>query len=722
MNFFKIFVLLLGTLLVQYQVQAQTNVALNKSATQSSEHVSNAGGASKAVDGKTDGRWQNGSVTHTSSAGQNNPWWTVDLGDIYEISRIRIWNRTDCCAERLDNFKVLVKNHPSGDPWRGFVSGTQRNTGGNPFTFDGKAQGRYVMIQLVNPKGILSLAEVEVFGTKAESIQLPAGPLRPREGTFFLKAKHSGKYLSVKNAEKENGAILWQWDFHGRAQQQFEFISTGDGYYFIKAEHSGKFVSVKNAGQENGAPLWQWDFHGKAQQQFVFEPAEGDAYYIRARHSGKYLSIKDAGKENEAILWQWDFHGRAQQQFELYVQAPAGSGGNGNVPAGPTLAYGTNNQLQTGQVDAFLAGVVQQPVDLSAGARIPSGMNNLERPQTTHYWEDNFGNHIQGLALFPDGQRFATTYTQHYTAGCKVPAASDLAKLLPNEIPNFNVQDLAFLSDLAFRETVIQQLEQKCNTAMETYYAGRKSLIPVAGNGKFHLNRVPSYNSIEPSGISIVGNLVAIGWQHTIKCYSAHPTTGALTEIPQLQLEERTEIASYGAVALTNHQGQYYLAAASDQKNDIAKVSLYQMKYNGGTPYWYLVKNFTTVIDPARPGNVVADKNLWNIDAISLLSDGQDLYLAKLMYWKVDGTEYSRERVAFTKITVHTAPTLHASTQEKSYVDLPRAARTWDKAFFRWGGTAFVNPKGELEIYNCDRVYAEASPGWLGTIRYTARE
>ncbi|MBC6993353.1 RICIN domain-containing protein [Neolewinella lacunae] len=150
-------------------------------------------------------------------------------------------------------------------------------------------------------------------------------PSPVQEGVFFLKARHSGKFLSVKNAGQENGAPLWQWDFHGKAQQQFEFTSAGDGYFFIKAVHSGKYLSVKNAGQENGALLWQWDFHGKAQQQFALEPAEGNAYYIKARHSGKYLSIKDAGKENEAILWQWDFHGKAQQQFEMVAVTSAAS-------------------------------------------------------------------------------------------------------------------------------------------------------------------------------------------------------------------------------------------------------------------------------------------------------------------------------------------------------------------------------------------------------------
>ncbi len=137
------------------------------------------------------------------------------------------------------------------------------------------------------------------------------------EGTYFLKMGHSGRYISVKNAGKANGSILWQWDFHGKTQQQFEFKKASSGYYYIKAMHSGKYVSVKNAGKDNGAILWQWDFHGKAQQQFALENAGGGYYYIKAKHSGRYLSIKNAGKANGAILWQWDFHGKGQQKFKL---------------------------------------------------------------------------------------------------------------------------------------------------------------------------------------------------------------------------------------------------------------------------------------------------------------------------------------------------------------------------------------------------------------------
>src|SRR5262249_21706644 len=65
------------------------------------------GTAERAVDGNTNGDFFEGSVTHTEF--ENNPLWEVDLGSQYIITGFEVWNRTDCCAERLQNFWVFTK-------------------------------------------------------------------------------------------------------------------------------------------------------------------------------------------------------------------------------------------------------------------------------------------------------------------------------------------------------------------------------------------------------------------------------------------------------------------------------------------------------------------------------------------------------------------------------------------------------------------------------------
>ncbi len=145
-----------------------TNVAQGKVATQSSTGWG--GLASRAVDGNTDGHYGANSVSH--SADPNQPWWQVDLGSGYAIDRIQLWNRTDCCSERLANFTVFVASTDmngrtlaqlNADPAVRKVAVASLNGAINVVLPTG-ATGRYVRVQL-NGVNSLSLAEVQVFGS-----------------------------------------------------------------------------------------------------------------------------------------------------------------------------------------------------------------------------------------------------------------------------------------------------------------------------------------------------------------------------------------------------------------------------------------------------------------------------------------------------------------------------------------------------------------------------
>jgi hypothetical protein len=150
--------------------RALTNLALNKPAVQSSEGAP----AGRAVDGNTEGAFDRKSVTHTLA--EPNAWWQIDLGRTAKISGIVIWNRTDCCSERLKDFWVFVSDVPFGPSdspanlqkrpgsWSGFFDEIPSPT----IEVDvGATAGRYVRIQLQG-RNPLSLAEVQVFGVATE--------------------------------------------------------------------------------------------------------------------------------------------------------------------------------------------------------------------------------------------------------------------------------------------------------------------------------------------------------------------------------------------------------------------------------------------------------------------------------------------------------------------------------------------------------------------------
>jgi hypothetical protein len=141
------------------------NVALGKTTTQSSTGFG--GVSARAVDGNTNGNWAVNSVTHTDSSA--NAWWQVDLGAVQQIVQIKVWNRTDCCGERLSNFYVLVSSAPFASTdlnstlsQPGVSAFPAPSQAGTPTTITVGKPGRFVRVQLVGTN-YLSLAEVEVI-------------------------------------------------------------------------------------------------------------------------------------------------------------------------------------------------------------------------------------------------------------------------------------------------------------------------------------------------------------------------------------------------------------------------------------------------------------------------------------------------------------------------------------------------------------------------------
>jgi hypothetical protein len=146
-----------------------SNLALFKTAAQSSTYPGATTGPSSAVDGNTDGTWNGGSLTHTNF--DTNAWWQVDLGSSASISSVTLWNRTECCGDRLSDFWVFVSDTPflaSDTPATlqtrpGTFSSHQTSAPMPSTTIPLTVQGRYVRVQLTGTN-YLSLAEVQVMG------------------------------------------------------------------------------------------------------------------------------------------------------------------------------------------------------------------------------------------------------------------------------------------------------------------------------------------------------------------------------------------------------------------------------------------------------------------------------------------------------------------------------------------------------------------------------
>jgi len=167
--------------------------------------------ASRAIDGNTNQHWNGGSCTHTMNWG--HPWWNADfVGGAKAVKKVEIWNRSDCCQNRLSGAKVYVKTiggvHQECD-------GTA--TSGSVSTFQCKDLiGDNLSVNL-QKTDYLTLCEVKATG------YAPLGG-----------SKHVTCKLTIDNAidsVKYNGEPL---TIHGNkgdwtTQSQIDFTATGNG-------------------------------------------------------------------------------------------------------------------------------------------------------------------------------------------------------------------------------------------------------------------------------------------------------------------------------------------------------------------------------------------------------------------------------------------------------------------------------------------------------------
>ena len=66
--------------------------------------------ANRACDANVDGNYANASVAVTNI--ETNPYWEADLGRIRDVAEVRLWGRTDCCEEALEDAFVLLSDTP----------------------------------------------------------------------------------------------------------------------------------------------------------------------------------------------------------------------------------------------------------------------------------------------------------------------------------------------------------------------------------------------------------------------------------------------------------------------------------------------------------------------------------------------------------------------------------------------------------------------------------
>lgn len=150
--------------------QGSSNLAQGRPSWQSSDLPGYAAFAGLVNDGNTDSNFWNGSVNHTHAGfvswvpGWPGQYWYVDLGAEKMVDSVRIFNRTDCCSERLSHYNILAWDSMQG-LWKVISDHSADDTTGVPF-FNWPVdlvKTQYVMVAKTDDN-YLHLAEVQVMG------------------------------------------------------------------------------------------------------------------------------------------------------------------------------------------------------------------------------------------------------------------------------------------------------------------------------------------------------------------------------------------------------------------------------------------------------------------------------------------------------------------------------------------------------------------------------
>ncbi|XP_045183762.2 uncharacterized protein LOC123542151 [Mercenaria mercenaria] len=138
----------------------ETNVALRKTTAMSGVWNNHSG--EKGVDGNTIQDLSGRSCFLTSSV--NRPWWRVDLGAIFGIVRVELYNNLDnCCNWMTKDLKLSFGTSLQSMDVVGSVSGRIDDIHTFNFTLALAIEARYVQVHLKG-MGTLTLCEMEVLG------------------------------------------------------------------------------------------------------------------------------------------------------------------------------------------------------------------------------------------------------------------------------------------------------------------------------------------------------------------------------------------------------------------------------------------------------------------------------------------------------------------------------------------------------------------------------
>ncbi|XP_067282606.1 uncharacterized protein [Pseudorasbora parva] len=272
------------------------NLALNGVAVQSSlGHPQ--GDAQHAVDGNRDSIYAKGSCTITKT--EFNPWWRVDLGNVYSISNITVTNRADCCKDRLRGAQIRIGNKLDNNGNNNELAATilTAPNGSETFSFE-SVSGRYVNIFLPGNDEILTLCEVEVFAGEGNlALGAPAvqSTTYPQAGATLAVDGNRNSNFNLGSCSATDGDMSpwWRVDLQEiHAVTRVSITNRGDA---VAERINGAQIrignSLENNGNNNALAATVVSIPLGVAKTFEFKPIRGRYVNIFIPERSEYLTL-----------------------------------------------------------------------------------------------------------------------------------------------------------------------------------------------------------------------------------------------------------------------------------------------------------------------------------------------------------------------------------------------------------------------------------------------
>ncbi|XP_058623400.1 uncharacterized protein LOC131534509 [Onychostoma macrolepis] len=127
----------------------------------------------------------------SSTLNETDPWWRLDLHDVYRVSKVVVTNRKDCCAEQINGAEIHIgnslENNGINNPICAVIPAIPAGESYN-YSCDG-LDGRYVIIHVPGDRKILALCEVEVYGYLAENLAVSGAAIQSSTSADWFAEK-----------------------------------------------------------------------------------------------------------------------------------------------------------------------------------------------------------------------------------------------------------------------------------------------------------------------------------------------------------------------------------------------------------------------------------------------------------------------------------------------------------------------------------------------------